>query len=108
MILAVINQVVWHANEELHTLREDKIGKAVAEKLTNYPHYLQAAVCDDKTEPHDVLRAILEDEVKVQFGSGMSDKIRKGFTFTYTWDQIEKSRVNWKPSRGGTIVSLLV
>jgi len=108
MILAVINRVMWQANEDAHTLREDKIGKAVAEKLTNCPHYLQAAVCDDKTEPHDVLRAILEDEVKVQFGSAMSDKIRKGFSFTYNWDQIEKGRVNWKPTRGGTTVSLLV
>lgn len=111
MILAVINSVDWHTNESLHTVREDKLGKAIASRLTLNPHYLQAAVCSDDgdtAEPHVVLRAILEDEIKMQFGSDMSDKIRKGFTFTYVWDQIEKGRVNWKPSRGGTTVSLFV
>lgn len=115
MILAVINKVIWEANEDLHTLKENKMGIAVAARLTNNPHYLQGAVCKDGgdespdltgREPHVMLRAILDDEVASGFGLLMSDKIRKGFSFTYTWDYIKNGRVNWKPICGGTTVSL--
>lgn len=101
MIVAVINRLIWTADEDKHTVSQDRLCATIADGLTKNPQYVRGAIAKTDAEARSILRDVLTKYLRQILGDDKFFACLDGFKFTYSDCDVDNGTFYANPSRGG-------